>query len=106
MHRVSRSTPPANFHVTAAASDASSVLPDPQLAASTRDPDRPPVTSRGRWQLSRHPTFFDRASVWWDSWMPVATTGWGALILIAPLVVMSDLLARAAGHRSPGRNPG
>lgn len=97
MHTGPLSPPPADFHVAVAGSDVSGLLVDPQLAAYQRDPARPPIMSRVR-KLSRHPNYLDDTSVWWGTWMPVATTGWGALFLVVPLLV-THFLVWATGTR-------
>jgi len=43
----------------------------------------------------------DSARMWWDDWLPVAATGWGAVFLIAPLLVAHVLIRAVGGHRSP-----
>lgn len=87
MHTGPLSPPPADFHVGAAGSDVSGLLADTQLAANERDQNRPPITSRARLKLSRQPNYFDDTGVWCATWVPVATTGWGALFLVVPLLV-------------------
>lgn len=98
MHTSPHSPPPADFHVAAAGSDVSGLLIDAQLAAHKLDKERTPIMSRVRWNLSRHPNYFDDTSIWWGNWAPVATTGWGALFLIAPLL-LTHFLVWATGAR-------
>lgn len=88
----------ADFHLAAAGPDLSGLLIDTQLAARKRDQDRMPIISRARWTLSRHATYLDDTSVWWGNWVPVATTGWGALFLVAPML-MAHFLLWATGAR-------
>lgn len=92
MYRVTQSPQPANFHVTADGSDVSGLFADAGLTTSKRDQVRPPILSRGRWRRSGQPNFLDDAKVWWDTWVPVATTGWGVLVVIAPLIVTHFLI--------------
>jgi len=76
---------------------------DAQLEAYKKDPDRPPIMSRGLWKLSRHPNYFGDACVWWGNWVAVAATGWGALTVIAPLI-MTYFLVWATGARPMDRH--
>jgi hypothetical protein len=41
--------------------------------------------------------------LWWDNWVPVAATGWGALVVIAPMLA-ADFLIRAIRGPS-GQDP-
>lgn len=76
---------------------------DAQLAAYKRDPDRPPIMSRGLWKLSRHPNYFGDACVWWGLWLTVAATGWAALTVVSPLL-MTYFLVWATGARLMDRH--
>lgn len=78
-------------------------LADAQLAAFTRDPDRPKIMSRGLWKLSRHPNYFGDACVWWGLWLTVAATGWAALTVVSPLL-MTYFLVWATGARLMDRH--
>ncbi|HJC59814.1 MAG TPA: DUF1295 domain-containing protein [Candidatus Dietzia intestinigallinarum] len=71
---------------------------DAQLGAYKRDPDRPPIMSRGLWRFSRHPNYFGDACVWWGLWVAVAATGWGAFTVVSPLL-MTYFLVWATGAR-------
>lgn len=92
MDRVTQSPQLANFHVTADGSEVSGLFAHAQLSTSKRDQVRPPILSRGPWRRSGQPNYLDDARVWWDAWVPVATTGWGALGVIAPLIVTHFLI--------------
>lgn len=100
MHTGPHSPPPADFHVAAAGSDVSGLFIDAKLAARKRDQDRMSVMSRVRWTLSRHATYLDATSVWWGNWVPVATTGWGALFLVAPMLMMHFLVWATGAQRA------
>lgn len=76
---------------------------DAQLAAYKRDPDRPRFMDRGLWSWSRHPNYFGDATVWWGLWLPVATTGWGVLTVVSPMI-MTYFLVWATGARPMDRH--
>ncbi|AWH92502.1 hypothetical protein [Dietzia lutea] len=59
------------------------------------EPDESLTTSR-RWRLPRRGDYVRDATLWWDDWVPVAATGWGAVVLIAPLLA-AEVLIRAVG---------
>lgn len=92
MYRVSPSAPPAVFRLTVDAEGVAGVLHDTAPAGlGDRQPPAPgSVSPRLR---SRHLTYLRDVNRWWDHWMPVAATGWGALVLILPLLVVQFLLA-------------
>ncbi|MBB0991422.1 hypothetical protein G6009_08110 [Dietzia sp. SLG510A3-30A2] len=52
----------------------------------------------------RRRNYLGDASLWWDNWVPVAATGWGALVVIAPMLA-ADFLIRAIRGPS-GEDPG
>ncbi|MVZ89027.1 hypothetical protein GQF49_00760 [Microbacter sp. ANSKLAB05] len=43
--------------------------------------------------------FFSAMRASWDDWVPVATTGWGAVVLIAPLLAVHALAWALGGRR-------
>lgn len=47
-----------------------------------------------RWH---RPNYLRDTGLWWDNWVPVATTGWVALFGIAPLIVAHFLLCAEPG---------
>ena len=49
---------------------------------------------------SRLPSYFDDASVWWSNWVAVAATGWGALVVIAPLIATHFLVWATRSRRA------
>ncbi|USX44664.1 hypothetical protein [Dietzia kunjamensis] len=51
----------------------------------------------------RRRNYLGDASLWWDNWVPVAATGWGALVVIAPMLA-ADFLIRAIRGPS-GQDP-
>ena len=69
------------------------------------EPDESHAASPQRWTLPGRGDYARDATLWWDDWVPVATTGWGAVFLIAPLL-MARVLIRVAGVlRDPRRRP-
>lgn len=76
---------------------------DAQLEAYKQDPGRPPIMSGGLWRYSRHPNYFGDTCVWWGHWVAVAATGWGAVTVIAP-VLMTYFLVWATGARPMDRH--
>ena len=69
--------------------------------------DQSPTASPRRWTLPRRGNYVRDATLWWDDWVPVATTGWGAVVLIAPLLA-TEFLIRAVGgalSTSPSSKP-
>lgn len=98
MHRVTHFPPPAVFHLAVDSTDVSGLFADTQFAANGHDQRRPPFMSRRRWNLFRHLNFFDHVSMWWGNIVPVAASGWGALIVITPLM-LTYFLVSAPGTR-------
>lgn len=96
MHTVPESSRPASFHVAAAGSDVSGLFADSQHTVTGRAPNDLSTTRRRLDRMSQRRTYLEGASVWWDNWVPIATTGWGAVIVIAPLLA-AEFLIRAAG---------
>ena len=78
MHRATPSSTPADFRLTIAGATVPEVLIDPSARTST-------IPRR----YSHH---FRDVSRWWEDWVPVATTGWGALVLIVPLLIVQFLV--------------
>lgn len=108
MHTVPHSPQPANFHVAAAGSDVAGLFADSQHMAHGQGPNASSTTSRRLWKPSLRRKYLGDANVWWDNWVPVAATGWGALFVIGPLLA-ADCLIRATGvrlrkNRTPDRS--
>lgn len=93
MHTSPHSASPASFRIEASARDVADVFTDPHPQST--NPSRP---TRRRRSLSRRPDCAE-ASLWWDTWVPVAATGWGALVVIAPLIAARFLIRLAGGRR-------
>lgn len=104
MHTVPHSPRPASFHVAVAGSEVSGLFTESHVA--TQAPDRPRITSREFWSQARRSNAFGDAGAW-GNWLPVATTGWGALCIVAPLLVVNFLVwatgARRSDHPAPDR---
>ena len=100
MFRVSSSPPPEAFRLTTDASAVPDVLID-SSAKRSREPHRRMNGPARPWKSP--PTDYLRdAGKWWDDWVPIATTGWGALVVIAPLLVVQFLLwVTGAASRDP-----
>ncbi len=104
MYRVSPSSTPAAFHLTVDASAIPDVLVDTSAARSS-DPHRPANGPAQPWKRLWHQDYLRDASRWWDDWVPVATTGWGALVVIAPMLVVQFLVwVAGAASRAAGQN--
>lgn len=109
MDTVPRPPRPESFHVNVTGVEASGLLG--RSARPGHTPDRPRSAGRttgpSLWHDGRG--VLHGARVWWDDWLPVATTGWGALALIAPLLaaqVVMGLLVGSRGGASPHGGPG
>ena len=91
MDTTARTPRPESFHVSAHTSDVTGLFTGSrdESAAGSRRP------------LPRLPGCVDSARMWWDDWLPVAATGWGAVFLIAPLLVAHVLIRAVGGQRSP-----
>ena len=106
MYSVPHSPPPAQFRVATTASEASEFFTDVDLARRHDDAPRAGAGSTMRETLSRLPDYFCDLWSWWGHWVAVAATGWGALVLIAPLLLthlllwMADALRTFAGFRN------
>ena len=86
MHSASQSPRSADFHVTADGSDVEGLWAgSPHDDAELADPERGDFLAAMR------------AS--WNDWVPVATTGWGAVVLIAPLLAVHALVWALGGQR-------
>lgn len=92
IYSVPHSPPPAQFRVATAASEVCEVFSDVDLARCHGDPTRAGAGSTVRERLSRLPAYFCGLWSWWGHWVAVAATGWGALVLIAPLLLTHLLL--------------
>lgn len=68
---------------------------DEPRAGGHDEPDDAAAGSRGLRRLWGRSGWVDDVCVWWGNWVPVATTGWGVLVLVAPLLV-AGLLLRVA----------
>lgn len=92
MDSVRRSPQSGYFGTTAQASDVAEVFiahgEAPKPAASHLTVGRAESDAG----VPRYPHVVETVSVWWGNWIPVAATGWGALVLIAPLLVAQFLL--------------
>lgn len=76
MHSTPRSPALAAFHVRAVGSDVEGLLgAAPHLAPATRHREPP-----------ERLTVYDTVCVWWGQWVAVAATGWGAVVLLVPLL--------------------
>lgn len=91
MHFASHSPRPADFHVSADSSDVAGLLADSPRAGPGRSDPGQADSERG--------IFFGAVRASWDDWVPVATTGWGSVILIAPLLAVHALVWALGGHR-------
>ena len=96
MHSASQSPRSADFHVTADGSDvvglwAGSPHDDAELADPGHGAPEQTDPERGDFLAAM------RAS--WNDWVPVATTGWGAVVLIAPLLAVHALVWALGGQR-------
>ncbi len=63
-------------------------LASPQLAGTTM--------KSGLWRYSRHPNYFGDCVVWWGIFLVAASTGWGLLSVLSPLL-MTRLLTSISG---------
>jgi hypothetical protein len=96
MHSASQSPRPADFQLAADSSDveglwAGSSHDDPELTDPVHGAPEQTDPERGDFLAAM------RAS--WDDWVPVATTGWGAVVLIAPLLAVHALVWAFGGRR-------
>ena len=106
MYSVPHSPPAAQFCVATAASEVSEVFTDADLARRHDNRLRAGAGSTVREKLSRLPDYFHGLWSWWGHWVAVVATGWGALALIAPLLLtplllwVTDALRPCAGFRN------
>lgn len=96
MHSASQSPRPADFPLAADGSDvvglwAGSPHDDAELADPEHEHPEQTDPERGDFLTAM------RAS--WDDWVPVATTGWGAVVLIGPLLAVHALVWVLGGRR-------
>ena len=82
---------PSSFHVAA-------VGPESVEVFAGGRPTAPGTVSHGDSQI---PSYFKDANVWWSSWVPVAATGWGALVVVVPLIAVHFLVCTIRRFR-PG----
>ncbi|UVE95957.1 hypothetical protein [Dietzia sp. B32] len=80
----------------ASESDVSGLLAGSPHAGRAHDPNDG-TTSRRLLTLSRRRNYARDASMWWENWVPVAATGWGAVFVIAPLLVADVLIRTTTG---------
>ena len=99
MYTVPRPPRSAEFRASATVADVAGVLAANEPTDNHDDPDRAAAGSRGLRGLWGRSGWVDDASMWWGNWVPVATTGWGALFLIALLLVAGLLLRVAEAWR-------
>lgn len=97
MYRVSPSTPPEVFRLTVDAEGLADVLAD--TAPAGLGSRQLPAPGTGPWLQSRQLAHLRDINRWWDHWMPVAATGWGALVLILPLMLVQFFVAAVRGPR-------
>ena len=69
------------------------------------EPDESPAASPQLWTLRGRGHYARDATLWWDDWVPVATTGWGAVFLIAPLLATGFLIRATRALRRSDLNP-
>ena len=70
---------------------------DAQLARFKADPAHAGKTmDRGLWRYTRHPNYFGDATAWTGFYLVAASTGWGALTILSP-VIMWWLLTSLSG---------
>ena len=101
MDTTARSPRPESFHVSARSSEVTDLFTGSRDAARAEARDEPAAGSRRPRPASRLPGLMDSARMWWDDWLPVAATGWGAVFLIAPLLAAHVLIRAVGGQRSP-----
>lgn len=91
MHSAPQSPRPTDFYVTADGADVAGLFTDSRDADAGHDESEQADSERG--------DFLGAMRASWDDWMPVATTGWGAVVLIAPLFVVHALVWAFGGRR-------
>ncbi|MCC7241889.1 MAG: DUF1295 domain-containing protein [Acidobacteria bacterium] len=70
---------------------------DRQLGRFRADPaNRGRVLDSGLWRYTRHPNYFGDATMWWGLYAMAASTPWGWLTVLSP-VLMTLLLMRVSG---------
>lgn len=83
MYRVSASPAPSTYPLSADPARVTSVLIDPAASAGG-DGHRP----RGRFSVDAYRDL----GRWWDDLAPVAATGWGAVVVILPMLVVQAVI--------------
>lgn len=96
MHSASQSPRPTDFHVAADGADVAELFADPWGADAEHDSPDPAESEQSD---SERGDFLGAMRASWDDWMPVATTGWGAVVLIVPLLVVHALVWAWGGRR-------
>ncbi len=70
---------------------------DFQLQQFLADPSTKGRTmNRGLWRYTRHPNYFGECVLWWGLYLVAASTGWGVVTVLSPLV-MTGLLTSVSG---------
>lgn len=102
MYSAPRSPHPESFRVTVSGADASGLLGHSMRLGDTHDRPLPPGKTPDPSRRPDRQSLVHDARLWWDDWIPVATTGWGALVLIVPLLVAQVVLGIVGGKGGGG----
>lgn len=92
MHSTPRSPAPEAFHVRATGADVAGLLVD-----APHD-----VDSAHRGEPAERLNLYDTACVWWGQWVAIAATGWGAVVVLVPLLAAYVAGALHLSWRRPG----